>query len=109
MVSIELDAGAIPPESSAVAKLHGFPLVGVLPAVRGDPLGFFVRTGAGYGDAVELSFGLDRAFAAVEAPRRFLAPVSGVALDPDGHAVPPRCQGLEAAWRDLPFRLRACE
>ena len=46
--------GARPPE------LKGWPLVGVLPALRRDPLRFFTRVARAHGGAVTLRFGADR-------------------------------------------------
>lgn len=39
---------------------RGFPLIGVLPQVRRDPLKFFTQTARDYGDVVQLAFGRER-------------------------------------------------
>jgi cytochrome P450 len=47
-------------EKRKEAGPRGFPLVGVLPFVRRDPLKFFVRVAREYGDVVPLRFGRER-------------------------------------------------
>ena len=42
------------------AQRPGYPLVGVLPKLRRDPLNFFVETVCDWGDIVELKFGVER-------------------------------------------------
>lgn len=41
---------------------RGYPLVGVFPKVRKDPLGFFLETARTYGDVVALPFGFRRLY-----------------------------------------------
>ena len=41
------------------AKPQGYPVVGLLPKIRANPLGFLVETALEFGDAVELDLGLD--------------------------------------------------
>lgn len=54
------DIGAEKASAGPPVKLKGWPLVGLLPELRADPLRFFTRVARDHGDAVELHVGPDR-------------------------------------------------
>lgn len=60
MVSLQIPLDDERFVGSRVPRLKGTPVLGVLPAVRRDPLGFFVRTAARFDEAVQLEFGVQR-------------------------------------------------
>ena len=48
------------PLAPLIPRRQGYPLVGVLPELRRDPLNFFVETVREWGDLVELPLGSER-------------------------------------------------
>ncbi len=60
MVSINIHAEASPRDLPQPPRLAGYPVIGLLPQVRKDPLGFFVETACRYGEAVQLEFGFNK-------------------------------------------------
>ena len=50
------------PPAKAPPGPRGYPVVGVFPAARRDPLGFFLESARRYGDVVSMQFGLRRVY-----------------------------------------------
>lgn len=60
MTALAIDAGYGRVTRSRPATPQGYPLVGMLPHVRRDPLGFFAQMARDYGGAVLIDLGLDK-------------------------------------------------
>lgn len=60
MTAIAIDVGHRPATRSRPTAPQGYPLVGMLPHVRRDPLGFFAQMARDYGGAVTIDLGLDK-------------------------------------------------
>ncbi len=52
----------MPPAAELAPGPAGYPLLGVFPTARKDPLGFFLETARRYGDVASMQFGLRRVY-----------------------------------------------
>jgi cytochrome P450 len=59
---VVVGAGAARLRTNAAPGPRGYPLIGVFPRARRDPLGFFLDTARRYGDVVSMRFGARRVY-----------------------------------------------